>query len=458
MTTTLTPIEAWLGDTALFQTNTSGITILNGYNIDGWKVAVYKQKPMQPGVYQSPVSSVLVNSSGTNSGISTFDVVLNTTETLTTGFNYGNATYLMKLFAINNSYVVPAGGTDYGQGLMFASSDDVNVEFVPPYVAWTSVPNPKPGDTVTLTWNMNSFIGTNQDHAILSVESMPSGSSSYFTVTGYGSLQVPESSSQSFVTTHAQTIRARLVAYSSILIVPLNQITTFWYNQVVEDDSTAASFRWTNTAGNTIASAVDTDTIRYGLDTGNIWQNHNYPSLTLTFYKYNVATSAWDVVAVPAAETWTWGQHRLQESDTIVLSTVFTAADKTVKLRAVATSGANTIVQSSDLTIQRNALNPSNLANGVGGFMGLDAGLGGILFGTIIAMLIAFVAFFLVRDARVFIVGGLAGVAISFALGLYPIWLIVIIGIAGVAALLFASGILGGRGENGGSDPSAGGN
>lgn len=90
--------------------------------------------------------------------------------------------------------------------------------------------------------------------------------------------------------------------------------------------------------------------------------------------------------------------------------------------------------------------------------MGLDAGLGGILFGTIIAMLIAFVAFFLVRDARVFIVGGLAGVAISFALGLYPIWLIVIIGIAGVAALLFASGILGGRGENGGSDPSAGGN
>jgi hypothetical protein len=46
-------------------------------------------------------------------------------------------------------------------------------------------------------------------------------------------------------------------------------------------------------------------------------------------------------------------------------------------------------------------------------------------------------------------IGGLAGVAIAFALGLYPIWLMVVIGIAGVAAMLFASGLLGGRGEGG---------
>jgi len=413
---------------------------------------------MQPGVYQSPVSTVLVNASGTNSGISTFDVALNTTETLTAGFNYGNATYLMKLFAINNSYVAPSGGTNYGQGLMLAASDDINVEFAQPYVAWTSAPNPKPGDTVTLTWNMNSFTGSNQDHGILSLETLPSGGNTYLTVVGYGSLQVAESSSQSFVTTHTQTLRVRLVAYSSIFIVPLNQISTFWYPIVVEDASNAASFRWTNIAGNTITSAVDTDTIKYGLDTGNVWQNHNYPSLTLTFYKYNVATAVWDVLATPAPETWTWGQQRLQQSDNIPLSVVFSSTDSTVKLRAIATSGANTIAQSTDLIIRRNAINPSNVANAAGGWMGLGAGLGGILIGTIIAMLIAFVGFFLVRDARVFIIGGLAGVAIAFALGLYPIWLIVLIGIAGVAALLFASGVLGGRGENGGSDPSAGGN
>jgi hypothetical protein len=272
----------------------------------------------------------------------------------------------------------------------------------------------------------------------------------YQTVSGYGSLVVPASSSQSLLTTHSQTIRGRLVNYhTGFLGLASGHISTFWYPLVVEDVSNVASFRWTNIAGATITSAVDTDTIKYGLDTGNVWQNHNYPSLTLTFYKYNVATGGWDVLATPAAETWTWGQQRLQDSGTILLSTVFTSADSTVKLRAIATSGTNTIVQSSDLTIRRNAINPSNAANAAGGWMGLGDGLGGILFGTIIAGLIAGIAFFLVRDARVFIIGGLAGVAIAFALGLYPIWLMVVIGIAGVAAMLFASGLLGGRGEGG---------
>jgi hypothetical protein len=123
------------------------------------------------------------------------------------------------------------------------------------------------------------------------------------------------------------------------------------------------------------------------------------------------------------------------------------------------TGGGQQIGTAKEITISTNMLNPVNVAEGAGGVMGFGStgGIGTILIGLILTLGIGVVLFLFIRDARVFLVGSLIGAGISFALGLFPLWVMILAGIAGMAALLFASGILGGRGESGGGAAPDGG-
>ena len=479
-----------LGMQGYILTNTTGITTKDGYTIDSWLVDCRMDSLTFPGTtYQkSGFPIVVAKNADVQTGWKADTVGIAPDDIDITGFS-GN--FYFALYAVNNS----APNTGYGQGNILYSSTTLPFEYVSPKWEWewgNPARYPVVGETLTGYYATNSYEGfSNQYTHIIEVESSVDGGAHWTVYSGFP-LNPPhtlKTNDRELIYSAASTVPEQLRARVTMMedYTSLYQVATGWNYVQVDAPVTPATFVWKNEAGNTITSASDTDKINFGLDTGNTYQNNNYGSLKLVFQKYNPNTLVWDTLPdsvsafrespisqysntadIDNVHTWVKSQIKASAAKgnfaTTALSTPAEGRYR-AQIKGITTSGwmqppsaEGLILTSGELRVSSNAFAPVNIGEGLGGWIGLTAGMGGILIGAIMSLIIASLAFLFIRDARVFIVGGLAGVVISVALGLFPIWLVVILGIAGVAVLLFASGILGGKGENGGSDPSAGGN
>lgn len=491
METTEVPVEAWLGDMTNYLVNTTGITALNGYNVDGWKLVVFREK--NDGTYDTSQTFIPPKDEET-----IFYTMIDTDEAVFSD-TFGNRTHQVVLYAINNSYVASGGYPDYGQGLMLASdwysqandTVDLNVQYCPPHVDWywASEPlTPVPNNDIGIIYYPNSLFGTDyQDYEFLSVETSANGGTTWTRYPGYstlintgvyGILKTAVVGWDVLTPTAPQMLRGRLIGAHSTGFDYSNLLYSNQPTVTIDAADTAPSFVWKNQGGTTITTAVDTQTIMFGLNTGTTsWQNlPPKASLTLTFQKWNPNTNLWDSLPAAASaysesdvgagsdlvdtdNSHTWGARSIAGFGSVIPNVDFSTTVPEGKYRAVMTGGGQQIGTAKEITVTTNMLNPVNVAEGAGGVMGFGStgGVGTILIGLILTLGIGVLLFVFIRDARVFLVGSLIGAGISFALGLFPLWVMILAGIAGVAALLFASGILGGRGESGGGAAPDGG-
>lgn len=370
-------------------------------------------------------------------------------------------------------YAYNASAPEPGHLILYSSTEQ-NVTFVNPTITatWVGVgtTNPAPSDTITLTYDTHSFSGmgshpTNK----FQLESSIDGGTTWVSVSGYPKV-INVTGAEAFSVASARQLRYWITAYG---LVAGTDISTTKTLLIVQSATAQPYFKWTDTTGKVISKASDTSTIKFGLSSGTIGENTAYDHLKLQFQKYNDQTDRWDNIAVtPGYIESTTGNHVatsdtsnnhawvngfiLDGSNSVITYSAFTApvaGEYRALLYGMTGSTATTLLTSTTLTITKNSMNPSNIANGVGGLFGIDAtgGVARYAAGMLICMIIGVIVFFFVRDARVFLVGIAGGTILSFTLGLFDAWILLVIGIIGIVILLFSFGILGtGGGERGG--------
>jgi PKD repeat protein len=457
------------------------------YRITGWLLTWYISDPTDPtntyfyeksGYPIAVQSNVATNFTGMNEA-----TVYKFQPSVMNGWNGVN---FWSLLATN----VTAPNEGFGVGHILTCQTAQNMTFVNPTITPTwanNLPNPKPGDSITFTWDEKSFRGVKgQPYHFLYLQTSTDGGVTWVTPSSFPMrIDNAVTDSVTVTTTQPELIRTWIRAQSALVDVTHGDDLNTPYNQLeVSDPTVNPSFVWTNDAGQTITKALDTDTIRFGFSSGNAWENENYNQIALVFYKYNEQTKLWDkvdttktpgfvespttghVASADTDATHAWGRYEMAGSGRFAISSL---PSPTIGKYRVDIVGSNTngityytaVLKTSDaITITANALNPSNLANGAGGWFGIDAsgGVARYAAGIIISLIIGIVLFYFVRDARVFLVGLAGGAVLSFTIGLFDAWILLILGIIGVVILLFSFGILGtgggeyrGGGGNGGT-------
>jgi PKD repeat protein len=382
-------------------------------------------------------------------------------------------------------YAYNASAPDPGHYILYSNTSQ-NVTFTNPTIAATwvgvGINNPAPTDVITLTYDIHSFSGMGSHPTTkLQLEASVDGGTTWTTVSTYPKA-INSTGTNAFSVPTARELRYWITAYG---LVAGTDISTTKQTLVVQSPAVTPYFKWTDTAGKVISKASDTSTIKFGLSSGTIGENNNYDHLKLQFQKYNDQTDRWDNIATtPGYVESTTGNHVatsdtsnnhawsngfiLDGSNTVVINTAFTdpvAGDYRALLYGMSGSTATTLLTSATLTVNNNALNPSNLANGMGGWFGIDAtgGVARYAAGILICLVIGVIAFYFIRDARVFLVGLAGGAILSFTIGLFDAWILLVLGIIGIVILLFSFGILGtgggeyrgGQGGQGGAGGSA---
>jgi PKD repeat protein len=477
---TKTTLNAWpvgvdtvLGEHVLVGTNTTDVDTVtvgsNTYGVDSWTMAYYRQIPSAPGTY-SPAQIYSVTDDGLDSG----SFLVDTPETLysQTTAEYGNAMYMFRLFAINASYAPSGGEYDYGLTHILAAQENMTVGFLPPVASWSGNWNgasPKVGDTITFNYNLESLTGLSaQTDYYIYFEYSEDGGTIYYATPGYP-VSIAGSGSVTLATSKAEILRGYVFGENLFAKV---------YSQpaviTIGATGTDPTFVWKNSGGTTITSASDTSTVYFGINTGaTSWQNKPaWSTLALYFQKYNPNTGLWDTLpasvsgytesAVPGytmnvdtSNSHIWGKRTIAGFGSFIPMDWSGAGTVTVpegKYRGVmmANGATGTLIKMSpELTVTKNMVNPSNVAGAAGGFLGLPAtgGDAGIFFGFLLMVIFALVIFYIAKFNAYGLLGGAAiGFLISWALGLFPIWMVYILMVIciGLVAVVFLLGRGGG--------------
>jgi PKD repeat protein len=228
--------------------------------------------------------------------------------------------------------------------------------------------------------------------------------------------------------------------------------------------------------GNPKTSLYTTDNVFFRFDTGN---DGGYATIAYALepvlYKYNEVSAAWDTIGgiawIEEPDTgtqtaihnygtpWSYGGGEVSGNGN---AGQLSAGTYRILLYTGGT-GMTTpelVMQTAPIIIKTNPLNPKNIANTTGSFLGIGGSLGGdpaILLGLLIMIIFAVVLFFVTKLNVYGLLGGAGiGFVAAFALGLFPLWMIfamVVVGIAAIAVFLFMGA--GGSGGGGGADDEA---
>ena len=246
-------------------------------------------------------------------------------------------------------------------------------------------------------------------------------------------------------------------------------------HEIVPVETIAPSILWTNKDGSPITKITQKYQAYFCVDTGSACAEDDIANATVSIEKFNSVTGLWEVSPEEPSPDWTESARPAETGNLhaytkrMVGSGVVTLEGEGIYravLRGVEYDTGTTyeLDVSPSLEVTRNLLSPSEAADDVGELLGIsDGGSTGVasaslLFAGVIIAALVFIPMIIFRRADPIIagIGAALGFVISIALGLVPMWMLVILGIIGVAigALLFTGKLGGGGGAGPTVDPN----